>query len=123
MRVRRLHELDASAAAERLPAAAHALLPLLAADSEALRFEAARALGGLIGRCLDDGAVMRAVILAGLQAWCCFMGSVSQGSPYVLHGARSLPLPQLCRTDLIVSLKRSTAGPIADAWALRESRL
>jgi hypothetical protein len=61
----RLHELDAGSAAERLPAGVHVLLPLLAADSEAVRFAAGTALAGLIARCLDDDTVMRAVSLAG----------------------------------------------------------
>jgi hypothetical protein len=61
----RLHDLDATAAAERLPHAFHAVVPQLTGDLEGVRFAAEEALKCLIAACLDDAAVAAAVNLAG----------------------------------------------------------
>ena len=60
----RLHDLDATAAAERLPHAFHAVVPQLTADLEGVRFAAEEALKRLIAACLDGAAVAAAVNLA-----------------------------------------------------------
>lgn len=66
----RLHELEPSAAVERLPRAVRALLPSLAAPLEGVRLAAGQALGAIITHCLDDAAVMGAVSLAGTDLMC-----------------------------------------------------
>ncbi|KAL0054199.1 hypothetical protein WJX82_005285 [Trebouxia sp. C0006] len=57
----RLHELDASACALRLPQAFHSLLPQLCAEQEGVRFGTQQALKNLIHDCLDEGMVNTAV--------------------------------------------------------------
>ncbi len=57
----RLHELDASVCALRLPQAFHALLPQLCAEQEGVRFGTQQALKNLIHDCLDEGTVNTAV--------------------------------------------------------------
>lgn len=53
----RLHELDASVCALRLPQAFHALLPQLCAEQEAVCFGTQQALKNLIHDCVDDSMV------------------------------------------------------------------
>ena len=53
----RLHELDASVCALRLPQAFHLLLPHLAAEQDGVRFGTQQALKNLINDCLDEGMI------------------------------------------------------------------
>ncbi len=53
----RLHELDASVCALRLPQAFHSLLPQLCAEQEGVRFGTQQALKNLIHDCMDEGMV------------------------------------------------------------------
>ena len=54
---RRLHELDSRLAGERLPAAFHALVPLLHAESDGVRFASEQALRRLLTVCFTDELV------------------------------------------------------------------
>lgn len=53
----RLHELDSRLAGERLPAAFHALVPLLHAESDGVRFASEQALRRLLTVCFTDELV------------------------------------------------------------------
>ncbi|DBA66455.1 TPA: hypothetical protein ACH3X2_002431 [Trebouxia sp. C0005] len=57
----RLHELDASVCALRLPQAFHLLLPQLCAEQEGVRFGTQQALKNLIHDCVDESMVNTAV--------------------------------------------------------------
>lgn len=57
----RLHELDASICAQRLPQALHSLLPQLCAQQEGVRFGTQQALKNLIHDCMDEAMINRAV--------------------------------------------------------------
>ena len=57
----RLHELDVSVCASRLPQAFHLLLPHLAAQQDGVRFGTQQALKNLINDCLDEGMINTAV--------------------------------------------------------------
>lgn len=64
----RLHELDASLCAQRLPEALHSLLPQLCAQQEGVRFGTQQALKNLIHECLDDAMIIFAVSQASMRS-------------------------------------------------------
>lgn len=61
---RRLHKLDTRLAGERLPAAFHALVPLLSVESEGARFAAEQALRRLLTVCFTPELVAAAATQA-----------------------------------------------------------
>ena len=109
MRWRRLQEVDRGLAGERLPGAFHALVPLLQAESEGVRFAAEQALKRLLTTCftpelvasaalqLQSGRVGPPPAAAALVATVCSAladGSV-QAWPNALPGEHACPL-RLC---------------------------
>ena len=64
----RLHELDASICAQRLPQALHSLLPQLCAQQEGVRFGTQQALKNLIHECMDEAMINTAVSQASMRS-------------------------------------------------------
>lgn len=66
--LRRLHELDPSMCAQRLPQALHSLLPQLCAQQEGVRFGSQQALKNLIHDCMDQAMINTAVSQASMHS-------------------------------------------------------
>ncbi|KAL3148459.1 hypothetical protein ABBQ38_013906 [Trebouxia sp. C0009 RCD-2024] len=64
----RLHELDPSICAQRLPQALHSLLPQLCAQQEGVRFGTQQALKNLIHDCMDEAMINTAVSQASMHS-------------------------------------------------------